>query len=86
MSNSLRINVLNSDYTPPEKNGFAYVWFNLFGIEEADPELVKFMAHICEDNKEAKKVIINANEKIIEQLQLFLEIHEVNLDNGSNNR
>lgn len=86
MSNSLRINVLNSDYTPPEKSGFSYVWFNLFGMKEADTELVKFMAQICQDNKEAKKVIINANEKIIEQLQLFLEIHEVSLDNGSNNR
>lgn len=73
----LKINILNSEYVPPEANGYTNVWFNMFGVEEADYKLVEYLAQICEDNKEAKKLIINANEKIKEQLKIFAEVHDV---------
>lgn len=72
----LKINVLSSEYQAPESKGYSNVWFNMYGIEEADQELVTFLAQICEDNKEAKKLIINANEKIKEQLKVFSRVHK----------
>jgi hypothetical protein len=73
----LKINVLSADYDDfPENKGYSNVWFNLYGIEEANKELVAYMAQICQDNKEAKKLLINANEKIREQLKVFAEVHE----------
>lgn len=72
----LKINVLNSDYQAPESKGYSNVWFNMYGIEEVDQELVAFLAQVCEDNKEAKKLIINANEKIKEKLKVFSRVHK----------
>ena len=73
----LKINVLNADYDNiPEQKGYSNVWFNMYGLEEADKDLIVFLAQICQDNKEAKKLIINADEKIKEQLQIFAEVHE----------
>lgn len=73
----LKINVLSADYDIfPELKGYSNVWFNMYGIEETDSKLVAFLAQICQDNKEAKKLIINANEKIKEQLRVFSKVHK----------
>ena len=74
-NHDLKINVLSSGYVPPKTKGYKTVWFNLYGIREADQDLVKYMGHISMDNKEAKKLLINANEKIKEQLKVFCEVH-----------
>ena len=72
----LKINVLSSDYNNiPEKKNYSNIWFNLYGIKEANQELVKFMGEICQGNTESKKLLINANEKIKEQLTIFCEVH-----------
>lgn len=72
----LKINVLNSNYDLPKNKNYKNIWFNLYGIEKPDTELINFMAQICEDNKEAKKLIINANEKIKEELRVFSLVHK----------
>lgn len=74
-SQDLKINVLSSNFIPPESKGYKSVWFNLYGIKEADQKLVKYLGQICMDNKNSKKLLINANEKIKEQLKVFCEVH-----------
>lgn len=71
----LKINILTSDYKPPESSGYKNIWFNLYGIEEADQELVQYLGKICQDNERANKLLINANEKIKEQLEVFSRVH-----------
>lgn len=71
----LKVNVLSSDLVPPKTNGYSNVWFNLYGVKEANAELARYMAQICQDNPKAKKLLINANEKIKEELKIFSEVH-----------
>lgn len=71
----LKINVLTSDLDPPKSKGYSNVWFNLYGIEEVNQDILAYLAQICVDNPEGKKLIINANEKIKEQLKIFAEVH-----------
>lgn len=71
----LKINVLSSDLEPPKTKGYSNIWFNLYGIAAANLELIKYMAQICQDNPKAKKLLINANEKIKEELKVFSKVH-----------
>ena len=51
------------------------VWINFHGIDDIEQDDVNYLAYIFDKNKKAAKLIINANEKVKEQLKVFSVVH-----------
>lgn len=75
-NNDLKINVLSTKFILPEENNYKTIWINMYGVLEVEKRLIEYLAEIFDKNPNAKKLLINASEKIKEELKVFCEVHE----------
>lgn len=79
MAKDLKIDMLGISFAgSPEviKGNYNSIWFNMYGISEVDIRILNFMSSVCMKNRDSKKLIINADEKIKEELLFFLNSHK----------
>lgn len=72
----LRIDVIN-DIKPIPKIKLNIIWFNFFGVKDINLKILEYLATVCEKQPDAKKVILNINDKLANELKIFSIIHKV---------
>lgn len=73
----LKIDLLTSNLVPPTKAKPKNIWINMWGVERITQKQLKFMADLFCNNPEASRLVVNANDKIKEELEIFRRVHNV---------
>lgn len=52
---------------------------NMYKVEKISIEMLNYMSNVCIALKDSEKIIINASEKLIEELKVFSIVHNVKI-------